>query len=49
MRSTIDEAGRIEPATVDTIEEQQGRLVIPPAGGVRTVAEVQGLRDVDQK
>ena len=40
---------RVEPVTVETVEEHRGRLVIPSAGAALTADDVRGLRDADQK
>ena len=46
----IDGAGiRIEPVTADDFEEVDGWLVIPSSGGEVTAADIQALRDADQK
>jgi AbrB family looped-hinge helix DNA binding protein len=47
---TVDgTALRIEAVTDDTLEERDGRLVIPSSGEVLTADEVQSLRDADQR
>jgi AbrB family looped-hinge helix DNA binding protein len=47
---TADGSGlRVEPIAGTEVEERNGRLVIPPAGSTVTDADVQALRDADQR
>ncbi|HEX4720292.1 MAG TPA: AbrB/MazE/SpoVT family DNA-binding domain-containing protein [Thermoleophilaceae bacterium] len=40
---------RIEPVAADSLEERDGRLVIPAAGAAVDDALVRALRDADQR
>ncbi|MET1000850.1 MAG: AbrB/MazE/SpoVT family DNA-binding domain-containing protein, partial [Acidimicrobiia bacterium] len=40
---------RIEPVTEETVEERDGRLVIPASGTRITAETVRELRDADQR
>lgn len=40
---------RVEPLADDTLEERNGRLVIPPSGVVVDDQGVRDLRDADQR
>ncbi|PZS19161.1 MAG: AbrB/MazE/SpoVT family DNA-binding domain-containing protein [Acidimicrobiales bacterium] len=47
---TLDGAGlRVEPVAGDELSEEDGRLVIPPAGGRIDDEIVQVLRDAAQR
>jgi AbrB family looped-hinge helix DNA binding protein len=47
---TIDgSAIRIEPISPVAVEDRRGRLVIPSSGEPLTAADVQALRDADQR
>jgi AbrB family looped-hinge helix DNA binding protein len=46
----VDGAGlRIEPISGDDVEEQDGRLVVPPSGATIDDELVQALRSADQR
>ncbi len=47
--TTDGSALRIEPVSAVGVEERGGRLVIPASGERVTFAEVQALRDADQR
>jgi AbrB family looped-hinge helix DNA binding protein len=40
---------RVEPLAVESLDEQGGRLVIPPSGAVIDDDTVRSLRDADQR
>lgn len=40
---------RVEPVTGETVEERDGRLVIPASGQTLTADDVQGLRHAEQR
>jgi len=40
---------RVEPVSGTAVAEQGGRLVIPASGQVLTAADVQTLRDAEQR
>lgn len=40
---------RVRPVAVDALDEQDGWLVVPPTGARLTDAQVQELRDADQR
>jgi AbrB family looped-hinge helix DNA binding protein len=40
---------RVEPVSGEGLEDRRGRLVIPSAGMTISDAEVQALRDADQR
>ncbi|MGQ0576487.1 MAG: AbrB/MazE/SpoVT family DNA-binding domain-containing protein [Pseudonocardia sp.] len=40
---------RVRPVAEDTLEEQDGWLLVPASGTALTDADVQALRDADQR
>jgi AbrB family looped-hinge helix DNA binding protein len=40
---------RVEAVTHDSLEEREGRLVIPRSGGQLTTTDIHGLRAADQR
>lgn len=40
---------RVEPVTAESVEEHDGRLVIPPSGISISSDEVEALRDADHR
>lgn len=46
----VEGAGlRVEPIAADVLEERDGRLVVPRSGAAIDDADVQALRDADQR
>jgi len=47
---TVDGAGlRVEPVATEHLVERRGRLLVPTGGEPLTGADVQALRDADQR
>ncbi|MBL8930035.1 MAG: AbrB/MazE/SpoVT family DNA-binding domain-containing protein [Kineosporiaceae bacterium] len=40
---------RVRPIAVDDLADDDGWLIVPPVGSVVTDADVQALRDADQR